>query len=307
MTTALVTHPNCQLHEMGVLHPEAPHRLDYVTQALKAAGLYDLLEHHQAPLATRQQLARVHDSRHLDALRSMTPEAGYVRLDLETKLNPDTLESAARAAGADARAVDLVLRGEVDNAFCNVRPPGHHAERDRPVGFCFVNNLAVGVAEALEREGIERIVVVDFDVHHGNGTEHIFEDDPRVMICSTFQSLLLPRKLFDEHAERIVNVPLDAGSGSSAFREAVRQTWLPAVERFSPDFVFVSAGFDAHWLDTVSGINLTEDDYTWVTTELKKLARKHCHGRIVSSLEGGYHLGALGSSAVAHVQALMMA
>lgn len=305
MTTAFITHPDCALHEMGVLHPESPQRLQFVAQALKALGLYDRLAHYSAPVATQAQLERVHDPRHLQALDRLSPKEGYRQLDLETKLNPKTMEAAQRAAGANARAVELVMSGEVDNAFCCVRPPGHHAESDRPVGFCFVNNLAVGVAEALSHDDVERVVIVDFDVHHGNGTEDIFHDDPRVMICSTFQALLLPRRLFKEHPERIVDVPLDAGSGSEAFRSAVTERWVPAIERFDPDFMFISAGFDAHWLDTVSGINLTEDDYRWVTNKLAKLAIRHCGGRIVSSLEGGYHVTALGASAAAHVDALL--
>jgi len=305
MTTAFLTHPECALHEMGLLHPESPQRLQFVTQALKVQGLYDQLAHYSAPEATRRQLERVHDPRHLEALDALIPAAGYRQLDLETKLNPKTLVSARRAAGANTRAVELVMDGEADNAFCCVRPPGHHAESDRPVGFCFVNNLAVGVAEALEHDGIERVVVVDFDVHHGNGTEDIFFDDPRVMICSTFQALLLPRRLFEEHGDRIINVPLDAGSGSEAFRRAVTERWVPAIERFDPDFMFISAGFDAHWLDTVSGINLTEDDYRWVTHKLVKLAMRHGQGRIVSSLEGGYHHAALGTCVAAHIQALL--
>lgn len=305
MSTAFITHPNCGLHEMGPLHPESPLRLQYVTRALQSAGLYGMLDHRTAPAATQAQLERVHDPRHLDALARLVPREGYVALDLETKVNPNTFESASRAAGANVKAVELVLRGEVDNAFCCVRPPGHHAERDRPVGFCFVNSLAVGVAEALARDDIERVLVVDFDVHHGNGTEDIFFEDPNVMICSTFQSLLLPRRLFEEHEDRIINVPLPVGSGSGAFREAVTSRWLPAIERFDPDFIFVSAGFDAHWLDSVSGIHLTEDDYAWVTQAIKRVARERCGGRIVSSLEGGYHFSALGSSAVAHIQSLM--
>lgn len=305
MTTALVTHANCALHEMGPLHPETPLRLQFITDALKAAGLYDLLEIYQAPKATDQQLERAHDPRHLEALRQIVPREGHVRLDLETTVNPSTLESATRAAGANVRAVDLVLNGSVDNAFCCVRPPGHHAERDRPVGFCFLNNVAVGAAEALEHRDIDRVLIIDFDVHHGNGTEDIFEDDPRVMICSTFQSLLLPRKLFEEHGDRIINVPLDAGTGSDAFRRAVTDRWLPAIEQFDPDLVMVSAGFDAHWLDTVSGLNFTEADYAWVTGIIKQIAARHCQGRLVSSLEGGYHFTGLGASVAAHVRELM--
>jgi len=220
-------------------------------------------------------------------------------------LNPKTMDSVSRAAGANARAVELVMSGEADSAFCCVRPPGHHAEHDRPVGFCFVNNLAVGAAKALAYDEIERIAIVDFDVHHGNGTEDIFYDDPRVMICSTFQALLLPRRLFEEHEDRIINIPLDAGSGSEAFRKAVTDHWLPALERFEPDIIFISAGFDAHWMDTVSGIYLTEQDFGWVTEEIKRIARKSSRGRMISSLEGGYQFTALGPSVREHVQALM--
>jgi len=305
LTTALLSHAECQLHEMGLLHPESPQRLRLIRDALNLAGLTQRLALYDAPSATDAQLSRVHDPRHLAALEALTPQSGYVPLDLETRLNPSTMTSARRAAGANIRAVQLVAEGEVDNAFCCVRPPGHHAERDRPVGFCFVNSLAVGVSEALARDDVERVAIVDFDVHHGNGTEHIFYDDPRVMICSTFQALLLPQRLFSEHEDRIINVPLGAGAGTRAFREAVVRRWLPALERFDPDFLFISAGFDAHWLDTVSGINLTEDDFAWVTRELRAVAERHCGGRLVSSLEGGYHVGALPSCVSVHVGALM--
>jgi len=305
VTTAFLSHPDCALHEMGPLHPEAPHRLQLVTRALQAAGFHQRMQHHDAPRATDAQLARVHDRRHLDALQALIPDTGYVPLDLETRLNPRTWDSALRAAGANARAAELVLRGEVDRAFCCVRPPGHHAESDRPVGFCFLNNLAVGVAHAMQDPRVERVAIVDFDVHHGNGTEDIFHDDERVMICSTFQDLLLPRRLFAEHEERIINVPLEAGSGSEAFRRAVETRWLPALWRFAPDMLFVSAGFDAHWLDTVSGIRLTEADFAWVTKLLLEVAAATCEGRFVSTLEGGYHPTALPSCARAHVAELL--
>lgn len=305
MTTALISHSDCALHEMGALHPEAPVRLDNARRSLEIAGLSQRMVHYEAPIASHEALERVHDPRHLKALTAAIPEHGYVPLDLETRLNPWTWRSVQRAAGANVLAVDLVMRGEVDNAFCCVRPPGHHAEAERPVGFCFVNNIAVGVAEALEHPEIERVVVADFDAHYANGTEDIFADDPRVMICSAFQELLIPLRMFSKHEDRIINTPLAAGAGSAAFQLAVTHRWIPAIERFDPDFVFISAGFDGHWLDAISGINLTETDFEWATTQLRRLADKHCKGRLVSSLEGGYHLTAFGSSVGAHVGVLL--
>lgn len=290
---------------MGQFHPERPARLGAVSDALIEAGLADLLRHYQAPLVSRQQLERVHDRHYLDYVEGHAPATGLWPLDHETIMNPFTLEAARRAAGAAVRAVDLVLTGEADNVFCNIRPPGHHAERSQGMGFCFFNNIAVAAAQALQHEDIRRVLIVDFDLHHGNGTEDIFRECAEVMICSSFQHPNYPDKPFALDDPRIINVTLPAGAGSGEFRALVSQQWLPAIDAFQPDFFFISAGFDAHGNDPLSALRLTAEDYYWVTGRLVELADRHAGGRIVSCLEGGYDLTALGLSAAAHVRALM--
>jgi acetoin utilization deacetylase AcuC-like enzyme len=227
-----------------------------------------------------------------------------VQLDPDTAMNPYSLEAALRAAGAAVMATDMVMRGEADNAFCNVRPPGHHATRDQSMGFCIFNNVAVGVAHALAQYGLQRVAIVDFDVHHGNGTEAIFHDDPRVMLCSTFQHPFYPYSGADSGNAHIINVPLPAGTDGAGFRAAFMAHCLPALERFAPEMLFISAGFDAHREDDMAMLKLTEADYTWVTQQVKTLAQQYAHGRIVSTLEGGYALSALGRSAAAHIRVL---
>ena len=217
---------------------------------------------------------------------------------------PDTLEAAYRAAGAVVLAVDMVMKGEVENAFCAIRPPGHHAESARAMGFCIFNNVAVGVMHAIAAHGLQRVAIADFDVHHGNGTEQIFRDDPRVMLCSTFQHPYYPGCGADSGNDHIINVPLPAGTDGPAFRAAVEKHWLPTLERFQPQMLFISAGFDGHWEDDMGQFKLRESDYAWVTNELKKIAAKSAENRIVSVLEGGYVLHALGRSVLAHVKAL---
>jgi acetoin utilization deacetylase AcuC-like enzyme len=230
---------------------------------------------------------------------------GLRHLDVDTVIGPNSLRAARRASGALVTAVENVMQGEVNNAFCAVRPPGHHARRDQAMGLCIYNNIAVGVAHALEAHGLERVAILDFDVHHGNGTEEIFADDPRVMICSTFQHPFYPDIPFQENGSRIICAPLQAGAGSSEFRAAVEARILPAMERFRPQMLFISAGFDAHRDDDMSAINLTEADYAWVTECMVKLAHRHAGNRIVSTLEGGYELRSLARSVEAHLRALM--
>ncbi len=290
---------------MGRFHPEQPARLAAVNDALIEAGLADLLAHYKAPRVTREQLQRVHDKAYIDYVEEHAPVEGNWNLDHETIMNPFTLEAARRAAGAVVKGVDLVLSGKVDNAFCNIRPPGHHAEKGHGMGFCFFNNIAVGAAHALRQQQIEKVLIVDFDLHHGNGTENIFRDSPRVVICSSFQHPNYPGKQFDRTSERIVNVTLQAGEGSVEFRNRVSEEWFPVIEAHKPDFFLISAGFDAHGADPLSGLDLTVDDYYWITRKLAELAERHAQGRIVSSLEGGYDLSALGQCATAHVRALM--
>ena len=304
MQTAYISHPLFLKHDMGAHHPECPARIHAVEDQLIASGLMNYLQHHDAPEVTREQLLRVHDEVHIDQMEDSVPLQGIVHIDGDTAMNPFTYKAALRAAGAVVMAVDLVMSGKTENAFCNIRPPGHHAERAQAMGFCIFNNVAVGAAHALEQHGLERVAILDFDVHHGNGTEHIFHDDPRVMLCSTFQHPFYPHSGEGSGNDHIINVPLDAGSGGVEFREAVTQHWLPALERFKPEMLLISAGFDAHRDDDMSMLKLIETDYAWVTTELKRVAEKYAQRRIVSALEGGYDLHALGRSVAAHVKVL---
>ena len=304
MPTAFVHHGECRLHDMGAHHPESPARLCAIEDYLLATGIAPHLLEREASLAQRESIIRVHDSDYFDALASRRPEHGIVHLDPDTAMCPHSWQAALRAAGALVTATDLVMSGEADNAFCCVRPPGHHAERRRAMGFCFFNNVAVGVAHALEVHRLQRVAIVDFDVHHGNGTEDIFRDDPRVMMVSTFQHPFYPYSGIEGRSERMVNVPLAAYSGSREFREAVEQAWRPALHRFEPQLIFVSAGFDAHRDDDMAMLNLTETDYAWVTRQIRDQSLRSAQGRIVSTLEGGYELAALARSVAAHLRVL---
>ena len=301
MTTAYLTHPACPLHEMGTDHPERPERVRVIEDKLFASGLMDVLIKVAPPSASIEELSRVHSLEFIESIFENSPASGLAYLDLDTKMNPHTLDAALFAAGAAVHAVDLVLSGKADNAFCNIRPPGHHAGTARASGFCIFNNVAVAAAHALDHHGLSRVAIADFDVHHGNGTEHIFHDDPRVMLCSTFQHPFYPNSGANSGNGHIINVPLPVGTGSRGFRFMVNRHWLPALERFQPELLLISAGFDAHQNETIAGIMLTEDDFEWVTKELKHFAG----GRIVSVLEGGYQLEALGQCAVAHVRQLV--
>jgi acetoin utilization deacetylase AcuC-like enzyme len=292
---------------MGAHHPECPERLAAVEDQFIASGLMDILERVEAPKATREQLERVHDAGYLDAIEAAAPQHGMVQLDPDTAMNPHTLDAALRGAGAAVLATDRVIAGSADNAFCSVRPPGHHAVRDRAMGFCVFNNVAVAAAHALAHHGLERVAIADFDVHHGNGTEDIFASkdyDGRVMMVSTFQYPFYPYSGVEGRSDRMVNIPLAANSGSKEFRAAVQTHWLPALETFKPQMLFISAGFDAHREDQLAMLNWVEADYGWVTQQLKAVADRYAGGRMVSMLEGGYALSALGRSALAHVRVL---
>ena len=304
MATAYITHPSCRLHEMGPYHPECPERLDAVQDRLISSGLDALIEHRLAPEVTRAQLMRVHAAHYIDEIEAASPDSGVHYLDPDTALNPDSLEAARRGAGALVLATDLVVGGTLDTAFCAVRPPGHHATRDRAMGFCLFNNVAVGVAHALEEHGLARAAIVDFDVHHGNGTEDIFAGDDRVIMTGTFQYPLYPYSGVEPLGPNMHNVPLSPGSGSDAFRKAFVEVCLPALEAHRPEIIFVSAGFDAHREDPLANLQLVDEDYEWVTSRIAAVAARHANGRIVSTLEGGYALSALGRSATAHVRAL---
>jgi len=304
MTTAFVTHPDCLKHEMGAHHPERPERLDAIEDQLIASRVGQYLARYEAPLADDRELARVHPIEYIRAIREVAPHSGIVHLDPDTAMNAHSLTAALRAAGAAVLGTDLVMRGEAANAFCNVRPPGHHACRARPMGFCIFNNVAVAARHAIAEHGIERVAIIDFDVHHGNGTEDIFSGDPQVMMASTFQHPFYPYSGTESPASNMVNVPLPAGAGGKAFREAVVERWIPALDEFRPQFFVVSAGFDAHAEDDMAMLRFSDSDYGWVTEQLMALAERHAAGRIVSMLEGGYSLSALGRSVVQHVRVL---
>ena len=303
MTTAFIAHSSCRLHNMGPYHPECPDRLDAVCDGMIATGLDAHVAHYEAPAVTPEQLLRVHDADYIAMIEAASPDSGIHYLDPDTAMNPHSLSAAQHAAGAVVLGTDLVLRGEARAAFCAVRPPGHHAERRRAMGFCLFNSIAVGVAHALA-QGLKRAAVVDFDVHHGNGTEQIFAAEPRVVMVGTFEYPLYPYSGVEPAGPNMHNVALAAGSGGEAFRAAMTEICLPALEAHRPEILFVSAGFDAHRDDPLANLRLTEADYAWVTGKLVDLAQRHAQGRIVSSLEGGYALPALARSAVAHIKAL---
>jgi acetoin utilization deacetylase AcuC-like enzyme len=304
MATAFITHADCAKHDMGAHHPECPQRLSAIEDQLIASGVSDFLVRFDAPLAHEEQLARVHPADYVRAIHDVAPRSGTVHLDPDTAMNPYSLQAALRAAGAAVLGVDLVMRGQAENAFCSVRPPGHHACRTRPMGFCIFNNVAVAARHALAAHGLERVAIVDFDVHHGNGTEDVFAGDPQVLMVSTFQHPFYPYSGTEEPASNMVNVPLAAYSGSQDFHAAVLDVWLPALERFRPQMVLFSAGFDAHDEDDMAMLRLRDADYGWVTEQVKAVADRHAGGRIVSTLEGGYALSALGRSVVQHVKVL---
>jgi len=304
MSCALITHPDCLKHEMGAHHPERPARLTAIEDQLIASGVGPHLERHDAPLASDEQLARVHPVEYVRAIRDAAPQSGTVHLDPDTAMNRWSLHAALRAAGAAVLATDLVLSGKTLTAFCSVRPPGHHACRARSMGFCIFNNVAVAARHAVHAHGLELVAIIDFDVHHGNGTEDIFENDPHVLMASTFQHPFYPYSGTEDPGRNMVNVPLAAGAGSKEFREAVRAHWLPALERFRPELVVFSAGFDAHVEDDMAMMRLGDADYAWVTEQVKAVAERHAKGRMVSMLEGGYALSALARSVVQHVRVL---
>ncbi len=300
-----ISHPACHDHDAGPMHPDTPERLDAIGNQLIMSGLDFVLRHYDAPEATRAQLARAHDPAYLERIFAAAPSVGSVEIDGDTAMSPGTLSAALHAAGAGVLGVDLIMRGEANPVFCAIRPPGHHATRNTAMGFCLFNNVAVAAAHALSEHGLSRVAIVDFDVHHGNGTEDIFHSDDRVLFCSTFQHPFYPFTGHESDARNLVDVPLPAGTDGAAFRAAVAEHWLPALESFRPEFLFISAGFDAHILDDMSGLALSEDDYRWLTRELVAVAGAHAQGRILSMLEGGYEPGALARSVVAHVKALM--
>lgn len=307
MSIAFITHHDCTRHEMTPGHPEAPERLGAIDDRLLASGIGMLLRYYDAPLATNEALLRAHTPDYLAWLEQQVPEKGSLALldQGDTSINAYSLTAARRAAGAAVLAVDLVMSGEASSAFCSVRPPGHHAERARAMGFCIFNNVAVAAMHALEHHHLSRVAIVDFDVHHGNGTEEICSDKPQILFCSTFQHPFYPFTGEASDTDTLVNVPLPAGTGSDAFRQAIHDHWLPALERVKPELIIISAGFDAHREEDMGGMSLVEDDFAWVTQELKAVAKRHSQGRLVSCLEGGYNLSSLGRSVTVHLDALI--
>ena len=309
MTTILYTHQACLDHDPGPYHPESPSRLRAVLEALDGPDFLRL-DRREAPEAAIEDIARVHSRRFVERLLDAVPQSGHVGIDADTILSPGSGQAARCAVGAVVAAVDAVIAGEADNAFCAVRPPGHHAEPGRAMGFCLFNNAAIGALRARAVHGLQRVAVIDFDVHHGNGTQACFWDDAGLFYASTHQSPLYPGtggRGETGAAGNIVNVPLRAMSGSREFRSGVTRDILQALDAFRPELLLISAGFDAHRSDPLAQLMLDESDYVWVTEQLLETARQHAGGRVVSTLEGGYDLPALGRSAAAHVRTLMAA
>ncbi|MBA2675195.1 histone deacetylase family protein [Ramlibacter sp.] len=311
--TGYFTHPHCRKHDMGPGHPECPERLDAIEDRLLMSGVGDALERREAPEAAPAQIDRAHTTEHREWLlakqQSLSEQQraggpGHVQVDPDTSMNAHTWEAAMRAAGAAVAATDAVMAGELENAFCAVRPPGHHACRDHAMGFCFFNNVAVAARHALEHHGLQRVAVIDFDVHHGNGTEDILSGDERVLMVSFFQHPFYPFSGDRPHADNMVNLPVPAYTRGMEVRELIEHAWIPRLEAFKPQMVFISAGFDAHREDDLGQMGLVEADYTWITGRIKDIASKHAQGRIVSCLEGGYNLSALGRSVEAHLRVL---
>ncbi|SFH72280.1 histone deacetylase family protein [Modicisalibacter xianhensis] len=305
MITSFLTHPHCDLHHMGPEHPESPLRLEAIRKRMALAGILQQTMQSEARPASDEQLARVHPQRHLISLVKCVPEHGLINLDNDTFMNPHSLEVARLAAGAVVRGVDQVYRHQADNVFCAVRPPGHHAEAAEAMGFCFYNNVAVGAAHARARHGVKRLAILDFDVHQCNGTIDIFANDPDVLICTSYQYPFYPWRYLRPEAENVVCTPLDAGTDSRGFRQAIERDWLPALQAHQPELILVSAGFDAHRSDPMADLCLEDEDFHWITTLAMDVARIYAGNRLVSVLEGGYDLDALGRCATAHVQALL--
>ncbi len=305
MATAVYTHPVCAQHEMGAGHPECPERLQAISEALVEAGLHDQLQQRVAPLADEQSLALAHPASYVRQIYEASPEEGRVSLDGDTSMNPYSLEAARRSAGAAIDAVDAVMAGTVSNAFCQTRPPGHHAESAQAMGFCLFGTVAIAAKYALERHGLERVAIVDFDVHHGNGTEDLVKGDSRILFCSSFMHPHYPGYFGENIAGQRINTPLNGGATGAEFRAVLEEHWLPALRAHRPQMVFVSAGFDAHRDDPLGGLALLEEDFHWATQQFMAVADAYAEGRLVSVLEGGYNLSALGRSAAAHVRALL--
>ena len=308
MTTAFYSHADCHGHDMGAGHPECPQRLAAIDDYLIASGLDDALEHREAPVVSLDDLGRAHESRFVgelrDVLMRIAAEGQTCAIDADTVAAPGTWAAALRAAGAAVAATDAVIDGAVENAFCSVRPPGHHATRDQAMGFCFFNNVAVAARHALDVRGLDRVAIVDFDVHHGNGTEDIIAGDERVLMVSIFQHPLYPYSGAVPMGTNMINVPVPPYTRGPQIRALIEENWMERLDAFRPEMIFFSAGFDAHREDDLGQLGLVEADYAWITRRIKDVADKHAKGRIVSCLEGGYNLSALARSVAAHLRVL---
>ncbi len=303
MSTAYISHPDFMKHEMGRHHPECPERIAAIEDQLIQSRLDAHLKRIDPPLASEADITRVHSEDHLAFVKSKAPSSGYAMIDGDTIMNPATWTVSLRAAGAAMAAVDAVMQGEVNNAFCAIRPPGHHAEPHRSMGFCVFNNVAIATRYAIEKYDLDRVAVIDFDVHHGNGTEAAFINDPHVLMCSFFQHPFYPYSGLDG-GDNMVNVPLPASTNGKIVRDMISKTWIPRLDEFKPQLIIISAGFDAHREDDLGQMGLVEDDYVWMTKQLMEVANRYCDGKIVSCLEGGYNLSALGRSVAAHLKTL---
>jgi acetoin utilization deacetylase AcuC-like enzyme len=308
MTTAFYSHSDCRGHDMGRGHPECPQRLDAIDDYILATGLDVALQRHEAPLVDLRDVAHAHSSGYVGELREKLEQiqidGGLHAVDPDTSANAGTWAAVQRAAGAAVAATDLVIDGGASNAFCSVRPPGHHATRNNAMGFCFFNNVAIAARHALDERGIERVAIVDFDVHHGNGTEDIIANDERVLMVSIFQDHLYPFSGGVPMGTNMINVPVPAYTRGADVREMIEANWMPRLEAFKPQMIFISAGFDAHREDDLGQLGLVEADYEWITLRIKGVAERHSKGRIVSCLEGGYNLGALARSVAVHLRVL---
>ncbi len=302
--TAFISHPDTLLHVMDGNHPESPARITAIKNAVMASDLKQKLQFYEAPAASKAQLLRVHSADYVEHIYNIAPKAGLVRLDGDTAMGPMSLSAALHASGAVIMATDLVMQGKAKNAFCCVRPPGHHAGRANSAGFCIFNHVAVGVAHAITQYKIKRVAIIDFDVHHGDGTEDIFKDDPNVMLCSTFQHPFYPHRGADSRSKNMINLPLPAKANGDDFKKVFEAEIKPALLGFKPELIYISAGFDAHVNDSLADLALTTQDYVWLTEFIKKIVNNCCAGRVISSLEGGYHLPSLSESAVAHINSL---
>lgn len=303
--TAFISHPDTLLHVMDGNHPESPARITSIKNAVMASDLKQKLQFYVSPAATKTQLKRVHSADYVEHIYQIAPKAGLVQLDSDTAMGPMSLSAALHASGAVVLATDLVMQSKAKNAFCCVRPPGHHAGRANSAGFCIFNHVAVGVAHAMSQYKIKRVAIIDFDVHHGDGTEDIFKDNPSVMLCSTFQHPFYPHRGADTRSANMINLPMPAKSNGDDFKKIFANEIKPAIKLFKPEIIYVSAGFDAHVNDPLADLALTTNDYAEITDLIKKIVSNCCDGRVISSLEGGYHLPSLSESTVAHLNSLV--